>query len=137
MRSPGPEDLSVGDSIPPLRVDELSRTQIVQYLGASGDFNPLHHDDEFARRGGQGGAIAPGMLVAGLASSALTDWVPVRTVTRFRTRFVGTVMPGDAIIIRGEVTSVTRNRASTLAEIDLTVEDGDGTVLSGDATVRF
>lgn len=137
MTSPSPEDLSVGDSIPPLRVDELSRTQIVRYLGASGDFNPLHHDDEFARRGGQEGVIAPGMLVAGLASSALTDWVPVRSVTRFRTRFVGTVMPGDALIVRGEVTSVTRNRASTSAEIDLTVEDGDGTVLSGDATVRF
>ena len=137
MTSPSPEDLSVGDSIPPLRVDELSRTQIVRYLGASGDFNPLHHDDEFARRGGQEGVIASGMLVAGLASSALTDWVPVRSVTRFRTRFVGTVMPGDALIVRGEVTSVTRNRASTSAEIDLTVEDGDGTVLSGDATVRF
>lgn len=137
MTSPSLEDLSVGDSIPPLHVDELSRTQTVRYLGASGDFNPLHHDDEFARRGGQEGVIAPGMLVAGLASSALTDWVPVRSVTRFRTRFVGTVMPGDALTVRGEVTNVTRNRASTSAEIDLTVEDGDGTVLSGDATVRF
>lgn len=136
MTPSNPEDLSVGDSVPPLRVDELTRTQIVQYLGASGDFNPLHHDDEFARRGGQEGVIAPGMLVAGFASSALTDWVPIRSVERFRTRFVDTVVPGDSLIVHGEVTAIDRDGDAIVAEIDLVVEDDDGVVLTGDATVR-
>jgi acyl dehydratase len=131
--------LSVGYDLPPFRVDDLDRMQIVRYLGASGDFNPLHYDDEFARRGGQEGVIAPGMLVAGFASAALTDWAPVAAVDRFRTRFVGTVRPGDSLCITGTVVEIETDRsADETAEVELTVETDDGTtVLEGDATIRL
>lgn len=138
MTSASPQDLSIGDQVPPLRVDDLSRSQIVRYLGASGDFNPLHHHGEFARRGGQDGVIAPGMLVAGIASSALTDWVPVGAVERFRTRFVDTVRPGDDLVVRGEISDVDRSGKVSTAVVELVVENGTGDiVLEGDATIRL
>lgn len=130
--------LSVGDELPPFRVDDLNRTQIVRYLGASGDFNPLHHNDEFARAAGQDGVIAPGMLVAGFASAAVTDWVPVDAVDRFRTRFVGTVRPGDSLRVTGTVVEIETDRTAdaTTVEVSLTVDTADGaTVLEGDATI--
>jgi acyl dehydratase len=123
--------------MPTLRVDDLSRTQIIKYLGASGDFNPLHHDDEFARRAGLETVIAPGMFIASLASSALTDWIPIGTVERFRTRFTDTVQPGDNLVVRGEVVSINQENISTIIEVDLSVENNDGIVLDGDATVRI
>ncbi|WP_175507253.1 MaoC family dehydratase [Halostagnicola kamekurae] len=123
--------------MPTLQIDQLSRTEIVRYLGASGDFNPLHHSDEFVKQGGQDGVIAPGMLIAGIASSALTQWVPVRTVTRFRTRFVNTVRPGDSLIVTGKVSKIDSDNGEMTAEVDISVENADGTVvLDGDATIR-
>ncbi|UHQ98887.1 MaoC family dehydratase N-terminal domain-containing protein (plasmid) [Natrinema zhouii] len=133
-----PDALSVGDELPTFRVDDLDRTQIVRYLGASGDFNPLHHDDEFSRAAGQDGVIVPGMLVAGFASAAVTDWVPIDVVDRFRTRFVGTVRPGDSLRVSGTVAEVETDRTGNTmtAEISITVDTADGaTVLEGDATI--
>ncbi|ELY97073.1 MaoC family dehydratase [Natrialba asiatica] len=133
-----PDALSVGDDLPTFHVDDLDRTQIVRYLGASGDFNPLHHDDEFSRAAGQDGVIVPGMLVAGFASAAVTDWVPIDAVDRFRTRFVGTVRPGDSLRVSGTVAEVETDRTgnTTTVEISITVDTADGaTVLEGDATI--
>ena len=57
-------------------VDDLTRTQIVQYAGASGDYNPLHSDEVFAREvAGYPGVFAHGMLTMGMTGRLLTDWV--------------------------------------------------------------
>jgi len=79
-------------------VDGLTRTQIVQYAGASGDFNPLHTDEIFATEvAGHASLIAHGMLTMGLIGLALCDVVEQERVTGFGGRFKQPVLPGDSL----------------------------------------
>ena len=88
---------------PPLVVGPLTRTDLVRYQGASGDFNPIHHDEPFARSAGLPAPLSLGMLQAGLLATWATDWLGADTVRRFRVRFVAPVLPGDTLTCSGEV----------------------------------
>lgn len=123
---------SVGTSMPTFRVPDISRRQIVRYLGASGDFNPLHYDREFACRGGHDDVVVPGMYVAGIASAALTEWVSVELIRQFRTRFVSVVYPGTDLTVTGTVTGVDEELMTTL---EFAVEGMDGPIVTGEATL--
>jgi acyl dehydratase len=86
--------LQVGEERTQVVVDDLSRTQIVQYAGASGDYNPLHSDEPFARDvAGYPGVFAHGMLTMGLTGRALTDWVGDGRLLEFGVRFTAQVWP--------------------------------------------
>ena len=61
----------------------LTRTDFVRYQGASGDFNPIHHDDEFAQSAGYPTVFSVGMLQAGILASYATDWLGAHNVRRF------------------------------------------------------
>ena len=76
----------------------LQRVDIVRYAGASGDFNPIHTDEGYARATGAPTVFAMGMLPAGYLAHALSDWFggPQR-VRRFKVRFTTRVWPGDEI----------------------------------------
>ena len=81
-----------------LLVDDLSRTQIVMYAGASGDYNPLHSDEKFAREvAGYPGIFAHGMLTMGMTGRVVTDWFDVGRVTKYGVRFVRQVWPGATL----------------------------------------
>jgi len=98
------EDVHVGDALPPVVVERLTRTDLVRYAGASGDFNPLHHDEEFARAAGNPTVFGHGMLTEGLLARCITDFVGVENLRRYRVRFATRVWPGDTITCRGTVT---------------------------------
>jgi acyl dehydratase len=85
----------------------LERVDIVRYAGASGDFNPIHTDEGYARATGAPTVFAMGMLPAGYLGHALSDWFggPHR-LRRFKVRFTTRVWPGDELVCRGMVTSV-------------------------------
>src|SRR5439155_140570 len=68
------EDVAVGDELPPLVKGPIAQIQLTRYAGASGDFNPIHQDDEFAKAAGMGGVFAHGMLSMGFGAQAVTDW---------------------------------------------------------------
>src|SRR4051794_29331935 len=86
--------LKVGDTKELLLVDDLTRTQIVMYAGASGDYNPLHSDEKFAREvAGYPGIFAHGMLTMGMTGRIVTDWFDVGRVTKYGVRFVRQVWP--------------------------------------------
>src|SRR5678816_4227410 len=78
------EDVKEGDAIPPFVVENLSRTDLVKYAGASGDFNPIHHDEGFARSAGNPTVFGHGMLTAGFVARCSTDFVGGETVRRDR-----------------------------------------------------
>jgi acyl dehydratase len=78
---------------------EFTREQIAAYAEASGDLNPIHLDDEFARSVGLPGVIAHGMLQMGLLARAVGE---PRRLRRLSCRFVGMVRPGDTVTIRAE-----------------------------------
>ena len=88
---------------PPLVVGPLSRTDLVRYQGASGDFNPIHHDEPFALAAGLPAPLSLGMLQAGMLATWATDWLGAGAVRRFRVRFAERVFPGDTVSCAGTV----------------------------------
>jgi acyl dehydratase len=95
--------LEVGDPLPPLTKDPITKVQLVRYAGASGDFNPLHTDDSVAQKGGMKGVIAQGVLIMGFMGQAISGWVKKRDVKRFKVRFMGMTYPGDVITVKATV----------------------------------
>ena len=98
------EDVREGDVIPAVVVEKLSRTDLVRYAGASGDFNPIHHDEEFARSAGNPTVFGHGMLTAGFVARCVTDVVGSENLRRFKVRFATRVWPGDTITCQGTIT---------------------------------
>jgi acyl dehydratase len=131
--------LRPGDSRKAVVVDDLKRTQIVQYAGASGDFNPLHTDELFASRAaGYPGVFAHGMLTMGLTGRVITDWVGVEAVTGFGARFKAQVWPGDTLTVTATVESVDDDPAGSVARFALSTRNQDGIeVLTGTVTARL
>jgi acyl dehydratase len=131
--------LAVGDQREAVVVENLSRTQIVQYAGASGDFNPIHHDETFATRAaGYPSVFAHGMLTMGLTGKLLTDWLGDGVLTDFGVRFVSQVWPGDTLTARGTVRSVEARGDEGIVTIDLvTVNQKGEPVVKGSATARL
>ena len=131
---PLPADVQPGASFELVVVDDLTRTQIVQYAGASGDYNPIHTDEVFATKvAGYPSVFAHGMLTMGMTGRALTDWVGHDRLTRYGGRFVSQVWPGDRLTARAVVTEV----RDGVAELTVTTVNGDGAeVFSGYVSAR-
>ncbi len=133
------KELSVGDHREQVLVDDLSRTQIVQYAGASGDYNPLHSDEVFATQvAGYPSVFAHGMLTMGMTGRVLTDWVGDGRLLRYGVRFVKQVWPGDTLVGRAEVTALREADGVPVADFDVVTRNQHGDeVLTGTATARL
>jgi acyl dehydratase len=131
--------LAVGDHRELVLVDDLTRTQIVQYAGASGDFNPLHSDEIFATKvAGYPSVFAHGMLTMGMTGRVLTDWVGDGRLLRYGVRFIKQVWPGDTLTARAEVTAVRDDDGQPVADFNIVTRNQDGdTVLTGKASARL
>jgi acyl dehydratase len=131
-------ELAVGDRHEADVVEDLSRTQIVMYAGASGDFNPLHTDEVYATQvAGYPTVLAHGGLTVGLTAKLITDWLADAEMTRFGVRFHQQVWPGATLTARATVTSVSVADGRAVVDIDLeTVDEQGRRVLSGYAQVR-
>ena len=120
----------------PLSYAPLTRTDLVRYAGASGDFNPLHHDHAFAASAGLPDVMAHGMLSAGLLASALTGWFGPGSVRRYSVRFRSPVWPGDILTAYCRSRVMTDDGRAANLEIELARQDGD-IVLAGTARVAI
>lgn len=125
-----------------LRTEELApitRADIARYAGASGDFNPIHVDEEFAKSAGFPSVFAMGMLTSGHLSRMVTDWFGVSSTLRFSTRFTGRVWPGDRLTLGARVTAVqAADAGENRAELELWVDNQEGQrVIAGAATVAL
>jgi acyl dehydratase len=134
------EDLNVGAAAEPRTVGPLTRTDFVRYQGASGDFNPIHHDEEFAKSAGYPTVFSVGMLQAGILASYATDWLGADNVRNFGVQFREQVWPGDSLVCKGTVvervdTSNGSKRDERTVNLELIVERvGGGTAIKGWAT---
>jgi acyl dehydratase len=127
------DDVSVGAQHTPREYGPLTRTDFVRYQGASGDFNPIHHDDEFAQSAGYPGAFSVGMLQAGILASYATDWLGPRNVRKFGVQFREQVWPGDRLVCSGTV--VARDDTARTVDLELVVTRiGGGAAIKGYAT---
>ncbi len=111
-------------------IEDLPRTLMVQYAGASGDYNPLHTDERYAREvAGFPTVLAHGMLTMGLTGKALTDLVGDGTLMSFSGRFLAQVWPGDSLSVEVEVTSMVETERGPGAELQLSTTNQDGTAV--------
>jgi acyl dehydratase len=130
-----PIELHEGACGPDAGVGPITRTDIVRYAGAGGDFNPIHHDEEFARAAGMPGVFSIGMHTAGVLAQYLARWVGLANVQQFGVRFTGQVWPGDTLMLGGRVDSVEDTGTDRLAHIELTATRQTGDVVVKGAAV--
>jgi acyl dehydratase len=125
---------ATGDSLPQRSFGPLTRTDFVRYQGASGDFNPIHHDEEFAKSAGFPTVFSVGMLQAGYLATYVTDIFGPANVRNFRVRFSEQVWPGDVLTCDGTVAEVGVDEASgekrVSLELKVTRQTG-GTAIAG------
>jgi len=130
--------LKVGETHTARLVEDLKRTQIVQYAGASGDYNPLHSDEVFTTKvAGYPSVFAHGMLTMGMTGKMLTDYVGDARLTKYGVRFTNQVWPGDTLDSTATVKAITEKDGVKLVELDVaTVNQNGVVVVSGYAEAR-
>lgn len=117
------EDAKVGDEAPPVVVSNITRTQIVKYAGASGDFNPIHHDELYAIRAGNDRVFAMGMMTAGFVSRMVTDWIGDGNLRKYRVRFATRIWPGDTVTCKGKIAKKYTEGGKKYIEADVFAEN--------------
>jgi acyl dehydratase len=131
------EDVSEGDESPELSL-EVTRTHIVKYAGAGGDFNPIHTDEAFATAIGLPSVFAMGMMQGGYLARALTDWVGVGNLRLFKIRFTGQVWPGETITCKARVESKYEEHGEKRIDCELSVTNQEGdSKITGTAVVAL
>jgi acyl dehydratase len=129
--------IRVGDGIPDLR-KTVTVEQIRAYAAASGDRNPIHLDDEFARRAGLPGLIAHGMLTMAFVNQLVTDWLGSRAAVRgLNGRFAGMVLPGDEVRCTGTVLSKDDSRRRITLSLTAVNQRGERVFTKGIAEAQL
>jgi acyl dehydratase len=130
------EDVAVGQAIPELVKPAITTRQLVEYAGASGDFNRIHYDEPFARAAGFPQVIAHGMLSMAFLGELVARWGGgPHAIQRLSARFKAVTFPGDVITCSGEVVAL--DAAARTAQLAVRARKQDGIVtVEGTATVQ-
>ena len=131
--------LKVGDTHEERVVENLTRTQIVQYAGASGDYNPIHTDEVYTTKvAGYPSVFAHGMLSMGMTGKMLTNYVGDGRLTTFGVRFTRQVWPGDSLTAKATVDAIREEGGKHFVDLTVSTVNQDGVeVISGYATARI
>jgi acyl dehydratase len=128
------EDVKEGDEAPATS-HTLTRTDLVRYAGASGDYNPMHHDEIAATAAGQPSVFGHGMFSMGLLGTAITDYVGAGNVRHYQVRFSRQTWPGEELTTKIVVKAKRVEEAGHLVDLDCSLANADGEVkVVGEAT---
>ena len=132
-------NLNIGDTYEECLVEDLKRTQLVQYAGSSGDYNPLHTDEVFTTEvAGYPSVFAHGMLSMGMTGRMLTNYVGDGRLKSFGVRFTNQVWPGDTLHSSAVVEEVTVEDGDPVVKLKVETTNQDGkVVVSGYASARL
>ena len=131
------DNASVGDKIPDLVIEPITRSTLALYAGASGDHNPMHIDLDFAKEAGMKDVFAHGMLIMAYLGRAVTNIVPQSNLKNFNVRFSSITNIGDILTCSGEVNKIEKNNSKKTIVLDLIVSDEFGDIkISGAATIE-
>ena len=129
--------MNEGDEAPVV-THELTRTDLVMYAGASGDFNPMHHDEVKAQAAGLPSVFGHGMFSAGFLARALTDYVGVGNVRTYKVRFSKQTWPGETFKTKITVTGKRKENGASLVDLRCELMNQDGEVkVAGEATAEL
>ena len=92
--------LQVGESLPEVQLEPVSRMDLIKYSGASGDFNPIHTIDDEAKKAGLPGIIAHGMWTMGNLAKLFTASYEKGFVQDYSIRFKGMVFLNDVVTLK-------------------------------------
>jgi acyl dehydratase len=123
------EAIRVGDELPALAKAPVDRVQLSRYAGASGDYNPVHVDEVYAKSVGMPSVYAPGMLIMGMLGQLISDWARGGQLRRYNVRFIKMVWPGDTVVCKGRVSDRHGSGGRYFVEIDLWAENQRGELL--------
>jgi len=131
------EDVKEGDAAPEFS-HELTRTDLVQYAGASGDFNPMHSDEAAAKAAGLPSVFGHGMFTMGILGKALTDYVGVGNLKRYQVRFTKQTWPGEQLTTKVTVAKKYEDEGEHRVDLECEVVNQDGEAkVSGVATAAL
>jgi len=131
------DNASVGDKIPDLVIEPITRSTLALYAGASGDHNPMHIDLDFAKEAGMKDVFAHGMLIMAYLGRTVTNIVPQSNLKNFSVRFSSITNIGDILTCSGEVKKINKNNSKKTILLDLIVSDEFGDIkISGMATIE-
>lgn len=128
------EDVNEGDEAPVVS-HELTRTDLVMYAGASGDFNPMHHDEIKAQEAGLPSVFGHGMFSMGLLGKAITDYVGIGNLRTYKVRFTKQTWPGETLTSKVVVKEKRKEDGENLVDLEVSLANADGEVkVAGEAT---
>lgn len=131
------DDIDIGSEMPEYVTVPLSRTHLARYAGASGDFNPIHHDQTFINMIGMKNVIAHGMLIMGVVGEAIMSWIGNKNLKKFNARFLSMTEPMDwddlentkdraTIKISGKVVHKHEENGEKIIRCDIIAQDALG-----------
>tara|TARA_Y100000588_G_scaffold330044_1_gene366682 strand:- start:574 stop:987 length:414 start_codon:yes stop_codon:yes gene_type:complete len=127
----------VGDKIPDLVIEPITRSTLALYAGASGDHNPIHIDLDFAKEAGMKDVFAHGMLIMAYLGKAVTNIIPQSNLKNFSVRFSSITNIGDILTCSGKVKKIEKNNSKKTIVLDLIVSDEFGDIkISGLASIE-
>lgn len=127
--------ISIGDEAPVVS-HELTRTDLVKYAGASGDFNPMHTDEVAAKEAGLPSVFGHGMFSMGLLGRAVTDWAGAGNLKVYGVRFTRQTWPGETLSTRIVVSGKEETAEGKIIIAEMTLQNQNGDVkLSGTTRV--
>ena len=131
------DNLSIGDSIPDLVVEPITRSTLALYAGASGDHNPIHIDLDFAKRVGMKDVFAHGMLIMAYLGKSVTNIISFSNLKGFSVRFCSITNVGDALTCSGQVIKIDDYKSKKIIVIGLKATDKSGDIkIYGTATIE-
>lgn len=130
------DQVSVGDTLPELRLEPISRATLAYFAGASGDTNPIHIDIDFARRAGMPDVFVHGMLGMAYLGRLLTQWVPQGALRSFGVRFMAITQLGNQPVLTAKVVEKLEQDGEKLLRLEAQMADQNGEVkILGNALV--
>jgi acyl dehydratase len=113
------EELEEGTELPRREFGPITRTDIVRYVGASGDMNPIHHDEGYARAAGFPTVFSAGMFQAGMLATYATDQLGAANVRRYAVQFREQLWPDDVLVCSATVTRRYEDNGERRIDLDL------------------
>ncbi|MEL0277578.1 MAG: MaoC family dehydratase, partial [Deltaproteobacteria bacterium] len=116
---PKAADWNIGDELPLMKTEPLTRHALALYCGASGDHNPIHVDLDYAKEAGLDDVIAHGMLSMGYLGKMLTNWIPQKQIRSYQARFTAMTHIGETVCCSGRIANKWEEEGRWLARIEL------------------
>ena len=128
-------DCNIGDELPVMKTEPLTRHTLALYCGASGDHNPIHVDFDYAKEAGLDDVIAHGMLSMGYLGKMLTNWIPQKQIRSYQARFTAMTHIGETVCCSGRIANKWEEEGKWLARIEMFAETPQSKTIIGEAEV--